>query len=213
MVKSKKGFTLLELAFSVFILTLIFGLFLSSSSFNRDFIKLKEASRKLNEALAISSYLSQQMKTFKNEFICAYGVYFSESTLNYETLAFTTTTQVCDLVATSTNFSNFIQDNILNKKYVHSNLEISSEILPKLALKGEEPNISVVFTDCSSTNPTTTPLIFLYFYSNTDLFFVAGQAGGGWQRIDVPYVCFNLSYRKDNIKIKVNRFGQFSLME
>jgi hypothetical protein len=79
------------------LLTILFLITFNFNAFNKDFLYLKEFSRKLNTAFGVANFLAQQTKTYQNQIVCAYGVYFPNNT-SYETLAFTTSTLACDYV-------------------------------------------------------------------------------------------------------------------
>jgi hypothetical protein len=207
-----KGFTLIELSVTIFILMLLLGIVFNFNAFNKDFFYLKEFSRKLNTAFGIANFLAQQTKTYQNQVICAYGIYFPNNT-SYETLAFTTSTLACDYVV-NTNLQNFLNNNLASKKYVHSNLEIRSAPLPKLALNDTLQRGSITFTtDENCLSSISPPLLFMYIYSYTDMYFLYQQAGTQWTRIQSPSVYLCLNFRNDRVKIKVNQTGQFYIIE
>jgi hypothetical protein len=93
-------------------------------------------------------------------------------------------------------------------------LEIRPAPLPKLALNDTLQRGNITFTtneDCS--RPINPPLLFMYIYSYTDMYFLYQQAGGQWQRIQSPSVYLCLNFRNDSVKIKVNQTGQFYIIE
>jgi prepilin-type N-terminal cleavage/methylation domain-containing protein len=207
-----KGFTLIELAVTIFLLTLLSAIIFNFSTLNKDFLYLKDFSRRLNTAFGVVGFLAQQTKTYQNQIICAYGIYFPNNN-SYETLAFTASTLDCDYVI-KTNLQNFLNNNLASKKYVHSNLEIRSNVLPNLALNDILQRGSLTFAsdeNCSSIiNP---PLLFMGVYSYTDIYFLYQQVGGQWQRIQSPSVYLCLIFKKDRVKIKINQIGQFYIIE
>jgi len=212
-----KGFTLIELSITILLLTILSTIIFYFSSLNRNFLYLKEFSRKLNNAFSVAGFLAQQTRNYQNQTVCAYGIYFParifKTIPTYETLAFTTTTNICDLAITPDRIQDFIQNNLNNKKYVHSNLEIRTTSLPELALSTLENVTTSISTssDCSSSiNP---PILFMFVYSYTDMYFLYQQNGGQWQRINAPAVYICLDFRNDRIKIKVNKVGQFYIIE
>jgi prepilin-type N-terminal cleavage/methylation domain-containing protein len=209
-----KGFTLIEVLFTILILTILFLITFNFSSFNENFLYLKEFSRKLNSAFSVAGFLAQQTKSYQNQIVCAYGVYFPNNT-SYETLAFSTSTLACDYVVNN-NLQNFLNSNLASKKYVHSNLEIRPDPLPKLALNDTLQGGSIAFStstpDCSS-DILTPPLLFMYVYSYTDMYFLYQQVGGRWQKITSPSMYLCLNFRNDHVKIKVNQVGQFYIIE
>jgi hypothetical protein len=207
-----KGFTLIELSVTIFILMLLLGIVFNFKAFNKDFFYLKEFSRKLNTAFGIANFLAQQTKTYQNQTVCAYGIYFPNST-SYETLAFTTSTLACDYVVNN-YLQNFLNNNLASKKYVHSNLEIRPNPLPRLSLNDTLQGGNITFTtDENCSLPITPPLLFMYIYSYTDMYFLYQQAGSQWQRIRSPSVYLCLNFRNDSVKIKVNQTGQFYIIE
>jgi hypothetical protein len=213
-----KGFTLIELSVTIFILMLLLGIVFNFKAFNKDFFYLKEFSRKLNTAFGIANFLAQQTKTYQNQTVCAYGIYFPNST-SYETLAFTTSTLACDYVVNdNSRLQNFLNNNLASKKYVHSNLEIRPAPLPKLALNDtlQIGNITgnITFTtDENCSLPINPPLLFMYIYSYTDMYFLYQQTGGQWQKITRPSMYLCLNFKNDSVKIKVNQTGQFYIIE
>jgi hypothetical protein len=207
-----KGFTLIEASLTILLVTILFLITSNFSTLHKDFLYLKEFSRKLNSAFAVAGFLVQQTKTYQNQIICAYGIYFPNNN-SYETLAFTTSTLDCDYVI-NTNLQNFLNNNLASKKYVHSNLEIRSNVLPNLALNDILQKGSLTFAsdeNCSSIiNP---PLLFMGVYSYTDIYFLYQQVGGQWQRIQSPSVYLCLIFKKDRVKIKINQIGQSYIIE
>jgi len=207
-----KGFTLVEVSVTILLLMFIFVIVLNFNIFNKDFLYLKEFSRQLNSAFVIAGFLAQQTKSYGTEIICALGVYFPNNN-SYETLAFTTSTLACDYVINN-NLQNFLNSNISAKKYVHSNLEIRSSPLSGFVLKNQLKRGSIVFStneNCNSDlNP---PLLFLFVYSYVDIYFLYQQTGVGWQKIDNPSLFLCLNFRNDQIKIKINKVGQFYIMQ
>jgi len=206
-----KGFTLIEVLFTILLLTILFLITFNFSSLHKDFLYLKEFSRKLNSAFSVAGFLAQQTKTYQNEIVCAYGIYFPNNT-SYETLAFTTSTLTCDYVVNN-NLQNFLNSNLASKKYVQSNLEIRPNPLNNLALN-DTLRGSIIFSDNQNcSNLLNPPLLFMYVYSYTDMYFLYQQVGGRWQKITSPSMYLCLNFRNDRVKIKVNQVGQFYIIE
>jgi prepilin-type N-terminal cleavage/methylation domain-containing protein len=206
-----KGFTLIEVLFTILLLTILFLITFNFSSFNENFLYLKEFSRKLNSAFSVAGFLAQQTKSYQNQIVCAYGVYFPNNT-SYETLAFSTSTLACDYVVNN-NLQNFLNSNLASKKYVQSNLEIRPDPLNNLALN-DTLRGSIIFSDNQNClNPLNPPLLFMYVYSYTDMYFLYQQVGGRWQKITSPSMYLCLNFRNDRVKIKVNQVGQFYIIE
>jgi hypothetical protein len=93
-------------------------------------------------------------------------------------------------------------------------LEIRSNPLPKLALNDTLQRGNITFTtdeNCSSS--ISPPLLFMYVYSYTDMYFLYQQAGTQWTRIQSPSVYLCLNFKNDRVKIKVNQTGQFYIIE
>jgi hypothetical protein len=207
-----KGFTLIEASITILLVTILFLITSNFSTLHKDFLYLKEFSRKLNTAFGVAGFLAQQTKSYQNEIACAYGIYFPNNT-SYETLAFTASTLACDYVV-NTNLSNFLNSNLTSKKYVHSNLEIRPNPLPKLALNDTLQRGSITFTiDENCSLPINPPLLFMYVYSYTDMYFLYQQAGTQWTRITRPSIYLCLNFKNDHVKIKVNQVGQFYIIE
>jgi hypothetical protein len=207
-----KGFTLIEVIITVFLLMLLSAIVFNFSTLNKDFLYLKDFSRKLNNAFGVAGFLAQQTKYYQDQIICAYGIYFPDNT-SYETLAFAASTLACDYVVNN-NLQNFLNSNLALKKYVHSNLEIKPNSLPKLALNDTLQRGNITFSydqNCSLTiNP---PLLFMYVYSYTDMYFLYQQLGSQWQIIQSPSIYLCLNFKNDHVKIKINKVGQFYIIE
>jgi type II secretory pathway pseudopilin PulG len=207
-----KGFTLIEVIITIFLLMLLSVVVLNFSTLNKDFLYLKDFSRKLNNAFGVAGFLAQQTKSYQDQIICAYGIYFPDNT-SYETLAFSASTLACDYVVNN-NLQNFLNSNLALKKYVHSNLEIKPNFLPKLVLNDtlERGNITFSYNqNCSP--PINPPLLFMYVYSYTDMYFLYQQLGGQWQIIQSPSIYLCLNFKNDHVKIKINQVGQFYIIE
>jgi prepilin-type N-terminal cleavage/methylation domain-containing protein len=71
-----KGFTLIEVIITIFLLMLLSAIVLNFSTLNKDFLYLKDFSRKLNNAFGVAGFLAQQTKSYQDQIICAYGIYF-----------------------------------------------------------------------------------------------------------------------------------------
>jgi hypothetical protein len=207
-----KGFTLLEASLALILVTTLTLISFSFSALHKDFLYLKEFSRKLNSAFSVSGFLAQQTKTYQNEIVCAYSIYFPNDT-SYETLAFTASTLDCDYVVNN-NLQNFLNSNLVSKKYVHSNLEISPTPLAKLALNDTLQRGNIIFArDENCLSRITPPLLFMDVYSYTDMYFLYQRAGTQWIRIASPSVYLCLNFKNDHVKIKVNQVGQFYIVE
>jgi hypothetical protein len=207
-----KGFTLIEVIITIFLLMLLLVIVLNFSTLNKDFLYLKDFSRKLNTAFGVAGFLAQQTKSYQDQIICAYGIYFPDNT-SYETLAFSASTLACDYVVNN-NLQNFLNSNLALKKYVHSNLEIKPNSLPKLVLNDTLQRGNITFSydqNCSSSiNP---PILFMYVYSYTDMYFLYQQLGSQWQIIQSPSIYLCLNFKNDHVKIKINQVGQFYIIE
>jgi len=209
-----RGFTLLEIAIVLLLLSLVVAFGISFLSFNKDFFYLRDEAKKFSFALNTVSDLSQRVLSRNTgEYFCAYGIYFPSST-SYEVLAFSTSTKLCEYIfSSSTLINNFINSNLQNKKYIHQNEQISNVIIPQLSLntnlsKAAYFSFSISSKNCSST--IQPPILFLYVYSYIDLFFMYQQAGNNWEKInsDKIYIC--LSKGNERYTIKVNKLGQIN---
>jgi hypothetical protein len=215
-----KAFTLVEIAIVLFIISLVFSIFFSFNTLNKDIFYLKSVAKDLSFALNITSDLSQRIIEKNDKFYCGAGIHFSSST-SFEVLAFATTTKLCDeVVATTTAINSFINENLNNKTYLLRNQDLSTTTFHSLSLKTDlKQNYEIIFsssTRCiSDYNP---PLIFLYIYSYNDLFFIFQDLSGGasdWQKIDANeiYICLkNIKIGEDYI-IKLNKLGQLTIIK
>jgi hypothetical protein len=208
-----KGFTLIEASLTILLVTILLLISSNFSTLHKDFLYLKEFSRKLNTAFGIAGFLAQQTKSYQNQIACAYGIYFPNNA-SYETLAFTASTLNCDYVV-NTDLQNFLNNNLTSKKYVHSNLEIKPVSITKLGLNDNLQRGSITFSDNQNCSPSINPpLLFMYIYSHTDMYFLYQQGfGGQWQKITSPSVYLCLNFKNDRVKIKVNQVGQFYIIE
>lgn len=210
-----QGFTLIEVALILFLIVLIASITLSFSSFNKTFFYLRDVAKNFSVALNTISDLSQTIiEKPAGNFFCAYGIYFP-NTKTYEVLAFSTSTNLCEIVFSSqSSVNNFITTNLSQKKYVLQNQQIVTLPISNLSLNtnltlGSQMSFSTSDKNCLSgiLNP---PLIIMYGYSYTDLFFLYQIAGDVWQRVntDYLYICFRKNLEKYTIRI--NRLGQIN---
>ncbi len=209
-----KGFTLIEVALVLFISFLIFGITISFNTFNKDFFYLQNVAKKFSFALNIVSDLSQRITGINNQFYCAYGIYFPNST-SFEALAFATTTKLCDEIIATSSVGNFINFNLTNKTYILQNQDLVTTIIPALSLNTTlNTGYRIVFSNTTTCiSNYNSPLIFMYVYSYNDLFFIF-QQGVNWQKINVNeiYVCLEKPGKESYI-IKLNKLGQLSIIK
>lgn len=210
-----KGFTLLEIAIVLLLLSLIVSFGISFFGFNKDFFYLRDEAKKFSFALNIISDLSQKVISgASNDYFCAYGIYFPSST-SYEVLAFSTSTKLCEYIfSSSTLINNFINSNLNQKKYIHQNQQISSSIIPQLTLntnlsKAASFSFSTSTKNCSS-NTIQPPLLFLYTYSYVDLFFMYQKGSSGWEKINSDKIYLCLLKGVERYTIKINKLGQIT---
>ena len=211
-----KGFTLVEFSVTIFILTLLFGIVFNFNALNKDSLYLKSFARKLNNAFGIAQFLAQHTKTYQDQNICAYGVYFPDDK-SYQTLAFSSSTLTCDYLIQN-NLNNFVNNNLLpsSKKYLHSNLEIRNVPLNELVLNDNLENGNFIFSEnqnCVSSSDLRPPLLFLFVYSYTDMYFLYREINGRWQRSLEPAVYLCLKRKNEIIKIRINKIGQIYLID
>ncbi|MER3570088.1 MAG: hypothetical protein C4348_00520 [Patescibacteria group bacterium] len=207
-----KAFTFFEIAVVLLVISLILGVTLSFDAFNKKFFYLRDVAKNLSVALNITSDLSQKIINKNNQFYCGYGIYFPTST-QFEALAFSTSTNLCELVfLNTTTINTFIDNNLRRKTYILSNSDLVTSTIPSLSLNVNlKPGFEIVFSTSTNCSPDyQPPLIFMYFYSYTDLFFIFQQREN-WTSIntDKIYVCFK-EKGKTLYKIKVNKLGQIS---
>ena len=210
-----KGFTLLEIAIVLLLLSLIVSFGISFFGFNKDFFYLRDEAKKFSFALNTISDLSQKVISgASNDYFCAYGIYFPSST-SYEVLAFSTSTKLCEYIfSSSTLINNFINSNLNQKKYIHQNQQISSSIIPQLTLntnlsKAASFSFSTSTKNCSS-NTIQPPLLFLYVYSYVDLFFMYQKGSSGWEKINSDKIYLCLLKGVERYTIKINKLGQIT---
>lgn len=215
-----KGFTLIEGAIVILLMILLFGIVINFNAFNKRFFYLRDQTKNFIFALNIISDLAQKViEKNNNQFYCGYGIYFPERTRfenrsGYEVLAFATGTKLCEDVATSTALSNFISENLINKNYIHKNQEISTNTIPSLSLNNQlEENVFLKFGNNQNCNNLNPPLVFLYIYGYNELFFIAQQIGGNWQKLDINEIYVCLQKGAEVFKIKINRLGQVSQIQ
>lgn len=215
-----KGFTLFEVALVLFISVLIFLIYISFNSFNRNFFYLRDIAKNLSVALNTVSDFSQTLKSTEDggieKFYCGAGIYFT--TTSFEVLAFATSTKVCDeVVATTTAINSFIENNLNSKTYILSNQDLTATPSPQSLLLNItlKPGYRIIFS--TTTDPTCSsaygaPMIFMYIYSYSDLFFIF-QRDTNWQKIDANeiYVCLEKIGGESYI-IKLNKLGQLSIV-
>jgi len=214
-----RAFTILESAIVLVLISLIAVFGISFLAVNRDFFYLRDSAKNFSVALNTVSDMGQKVIQKDNNYFCAYGIYFPSST-SYETLAFSTTTKLCEyLFSSSTLVNDFLNNNLTSKKFILQNQEIvTSTVMPSLSLNFNfKPNYRFRFSTSSpSCESSLTPrLLFLYVYSYSDLFFMYQGSGSEWQKIDANqmYICLEkviLDSVKERYTIKINKLGQIS---
>ncbi len=220
-----RSFTLFEVALLLFISVLTFTITISFNSFNRNFFYLRDVAKNLSIALNTVSDFSQRLVSEISEgaeqFYCGAGIYFT--TTSFEVLAFATTTKLCDdVMATSSSLNDFITTNLSPKKYILSNQDLTATQSPQSLLLNTtlKPGYRIIFS--TTTNPTCNPayeppIIFMYIYSYSDLFFILKQQStpeSEWQKIDANeiYVCLEKIGGESYI-IRLNKLGQLTIVK
>jgi len=211
-----KAFTIVELSLVVLIILTLIPIVFSIPSIPFDFFYPKEVFRKISDALSISSNMSFSFLTDPTnpDFnICAYGIYFANSS-TLETLAFSSSTYDCEKINTTTNDSinQFISTNLNNKKFLLKNLSISALDTAYFSLgvnlkSGYSFNLSTS-SNCSSDFSS---VIILYFFKIKDLLIFRNIAGS-WQEItdNQFYICLKTP-QNENFRLKINKLGQLIL--
>ncbi len=210
-----KGFTLIETALVLFLIALLVTTNLNFRAFNKTFFYLRDTAKNFAFALNTISDLSQTIiEKPAGHFFCAYGIYIPNET-TYQVLGFSTSTNLCEIVfSTSTYMNDFINFNLSQKKYILQNQQIVTSPVPSLSLDtnltlGSRMLFSTSDKNCS-TGRLNPPLLIMYGYSFSDLFFLYQQAGSSWQKIDADYLYLCFEKNLERYTIRINRLGQIN---
>lgn len=213
-----KGFTLIEISLIIIVFLTLSLAFINFRQLNKNFFYIRDVIKDLSVSLNIISDLSQSIREARNEslgnfYYCGYGIYFPNNR-SFEVLAFASSTKLCEDSLRYQN--NFIEYNLGNKKYVLSNQSITNQVVQGLSLnrtlkEGFIFEFSTSDPNCQ-TGIITPPLLLLYIYSYSDIFFVFRQGVNLWEKINSDQIF--LCVKKDNEigKIKIGKLGQIILI-
>lgn len=210
-----QGFTLIETAIVILLMTLLFGVIFNFNIFNKDLFYLRDEAKNLVFALDTTADLSQKiLQNKENEYYCGYGIYFPNNN-SYLVLAFSTTTNLCEDIGTGTSLSNFINDNINTRNFIHKNQEIRKDIIESLSLNRQlkQPAEFIFSDNPNCENNINPPLSLLYIYGYNELFFSAQKQKESWEKLNLNEIYICLKKGNELLKIKINKLGQASLIQ